>query len=314
LSLLSTPVNVSVLRALENEPLSLVELRRTVGSVPQTTMHKHLRHLSEAGIVVRRRQNQFPGNAEYALARSGSELISVARAARAWLADSPDGSLSLGENAANRAIKALAAGWSSNMIRAFAARPLSLTELNRLISTLTYPSLERRLGAMRYAGLLEARLGQGRATPYAATNWLRTAIGPLVSAANWERHRAASHSRPIDRIDVESAFLLTVPLLELPTDVSGMCRLSVELRNGGGEPSFAGVLVDIRDGQVVSCVSKLQGGVVGWASGSPISWFDAVLAQDFDGLEIGGHSGLVVTVLDRLRSSINLARKSRSCR
>ncbi len=43
------------------------------------------------------------------------------------------------------------------MLRALAAGSLSLTELDRLIGALSYPSLERRLVAMRLAGLVGAR-------------------------------------------------------------------------------------------------------------------------------------------------------------
>ena len=60
--------------------------------------------------------------------------------------NAPEGPLALGSSTAKSAIKALVEGWGTNMIRALAARPLSLTELNGLISGLSYPSLERRLG------------------------------------------------------------------------------------------------------------------------------------------------------------------------
>ena len=52
------------------------------------------------------------------------------------------------------------------MMRALAARPLSLTELDSLISDLSYPALERRLSSMRIAGLVEAQPSQrGRRPP-----------------------------------------------------------------------------------------------------------------------------------------------------
>ncbi len=64
-----------------------------------------------------------------------------------------------------------------------------------VISSLSYPSLERRLAAMRLAGLIEARPGNGRGTPYAVTDWLRRGIArwPPPSAGSGEtylRHRA----------------------------------------------------------------------------------------------------------------------------
>ena len=68
MSLLSLPLHVHVLRALEEEPLALIDLRRAVGSPPQTTMRGHLRSLTEAGILERRRESDFPGSVDYELA------------------------------------------------------------------------------------------------------------------------------------------------------------------------------------------------------------------------------------------------------
>ena len=47
------------------------------------------------------------------------------------------------------------------MMRALAARPMSLTELDSGITELSYPALERRLSSMRIAGLVEAQRERG---------------------------------------------------------------------------------------------------------------------------------------------------------
>ena len=49
LSLLSAPLNVHLLRALEEGPLALIDLRRAVGSPPQSTMRVYSRTLVEIG-------------------------------------------------------------------------------------------------------------------------------------------------------------------------------------------------------------------------------------------------------------------------
>lgn len=54
-------------------------------------------------------------------------------------------------------------------LRALGASPLSFTEFHRIITSLSYPSLGRRLGALRLAGLIEAGLPNCRSTSYLFT-------------------------------------------------------------------------------------------------------------------------------------------------
>jgi DNA-binding HxlR family transcriptional regulator len=299
LSLLSVPLNVDVLRTLEEEPKSLVDLRRAIGSPPQTTMRKQLRVLTEIGLLDRHRQSEFPAAVRYELRPAGRRIMKVAEVLQMWLEKSPEGPIPLGSTAAKSVIRTLVEGWSSTIVRALAARPLSLTDLNRLISTLNYPSLERRLGDLRYAGLIEPCPGQGRATPYAASTWLRRAVGPLATAARWEQAHLSSYATPIGRLDVEAAFLLVVPLITISSELSGRCRLAVVARKGG-KTDVAGVSVTIEEGRVVSCVARLHGEMTAWASGSSTSWIAAVIERDPRRLEVRGDSVAVSALLHGL--------------
>ena len=305
LSLLSAPLNVSILEALAEDSKPLVELRREVGSPPQTTLRKQLRALTEAGILSRQRPDHLPGRVSYELTTPGSELLRVANVLRAWLAASPDGSLPLGSVAAKSATKALVDGWSTTLLRALSARPFSLTELDRLISNLSYPSLERRLTAMRYAGQIRGcpKRDGGRGRHYTATDWLRRAAGPLVAAARWERRNVPEATAPVTRIDTEALFLLAIPLLRLPDRVSGACRLAMEVADGNGS-RLAGVVVGVGDGQVESCTARLDTSAAGWASGSAPAWLTAIAEQDTAQLEIGGDSQLVRALLDGLHDAL----------
>ncbi len=267
-------------------------------------MRSHLRCLTGAGILERRRQTQFPGSVDYELAPPGRDLLTVAAVLQAWLADSPQGPLALGSVAAKSSVKALSEGWSSAIIRAIAARPLSLTDLNRLISGFNYPSLERRLAAMRLAGLIEAQPGKARSTPYAASDWLRHAVGPLAAAARWERQFLPGETAPISRMDIECVFLLAVPLARVSPTAGGTCRLAVEIRGGGEEPTLAGVLVGVQEGRIVSCVSKLQGDADAWISGTVSSWINALIQQQIDGLDVGGRHELGWSLLEGLREAL----------
>jgi DNA-binding HxlR family transcriptional regulator len=308
LSILATPLNYDVLSALEQGPKPLMDLRRAAGSPPQTTMRGHLRALTEAGIVERHRQSEFPGSVDLELTKPGGDLLAVSRLLGAWLLRAPDGPLQLGAPAAKSAIKALIDGWSSGIVRVLAAKPHALTELSRVITNLSYPSLERRLGAMRLAGLIEPCASNGRGTPYRVGEWLRLATGPLAAAARWERQHLAEETASIRRLDVEAAFLLVLPLLSPPDEQSGECRLAVEMRTPEGELRLAGVMARVRDGEV-SCVARLQGDATAWISGSAAAWLRAVLEEDPQGLETGGDCELAIAVLEGLHEPLFCARQ-----
>lgn len=304
LSVLSVPLNVHILTALEEEECGLGDLGKAVGLPPASTMRAHLQTLSKLGALERRQEVGFPGAVNYGITSSGEKLLKVAQALQYWLQLAPDGPIGLGSPAAKSATKALVDGWSTTIVRAVAARPVSLTELDRLIPQLSYPSLERRLTAMRRVGLLERqRTGSGRGTPYKASAWLREAVTPLTAGIGWERRCLPDLSGAIRKIDVEAAFLLAVPLLDLPPHVSGSCRLALEMRNGP-DLGYAGVTVGVEEGRTVSCVARLEGQAGAWVAGTPLDWFGWVNGYDAGELEFGGDNALALALADGLRQAL----------
>jgi len=301
--MLATPLNVLLLRALAEGTSRQTDLRRAAGMPAQTTLRAHLRKLVESGALVKQRHDDFPGALELELTGAGRDLLGVMATLEAWLAAAPDGRLALGDPPAKAAIKALAEGWSSTILRALAAKPLSLTELDRVISSLNYPTLERRLGAMRLVGQIEARPGGGRGRPYAVTAWLRQGVAPIAAATYWEHRHRVGAAPPFGRLDAEAAFLLSVPLLQLPGKLSGSCRLAVEISNGR-KHTMAGVVVDAKAGRVVSCTTRLQGHPDAWTSGSPAAWLAALIDADPGALELGGDTSLARAVLDGLHRAL----------
>jgi len=307
LALLADPLNVFVLRALSTGPKRQVELRHESGSPAQSTLRAHLKRLEAIGAISKRRPNAFPGTLEYELAGPGTELLFVAAILERWLAGAPDGPIELGRDAARAATRALVDGWTTTIMRALAARPLSLTELDRVIAALNYPSLERRLGAMRLAGQIEARPANGRATPYGVTEWLRRGVAPLAAAARWERRHLPHAATAITRIDVEAALLLAVPLLRLDPDLSGSCRLAVEISEGRRH-SLAGVMVDVSLGRIASCATRLEGFPDAWICGPPAAWLAALIDGDTASLELGGDGSLARSLLHGLHRALFEAR------
>jgi DNA-binding HxlR family transcriptional regulator len=287
LTLLAVPLNVAVLKALDEKRLSLMELRRAAGSPPATTMRAHLRTLVRTGVVVKTRRNGFPGSLDFELGAPGVELLSVAKVLERWLGISPNEQLPLGSPPARNAIKALAEGWNTSMVRALCAKRLSLTELSGLITSVSYPSLERRVTAMRLADLIEPCPGGGRSTPYAVTEWLRRSVAPVAAAVRWERRFAGEVSPPLRRRDAEAVFLLALPLVRLGPETGGSCRLVVEHGRGEGQ-TLSGVTLGIREGQLASCVSRLEGQADTWAVGPVSAWLDAILDAEWSHLELGG--------------------------
>lgn len=305
LTLVSSSPNLEVLRMLAEGPQSLRDLMRRLGFPPRSTMRQYLRTLAELDAVKRLPRSEFPASVDYELTAAGRRLIRVSEALQAWLDRSPSGPMELGGMAAKSAVKSLVEGWGGNLVRILAVRPLALTELNSLIPRISYPSLERRLTAMRQVDLLEVHRGEGRTSPYEATEWLRRAAVPVVAAIAWERRYASEQTPDLGRLDVEAAFLLTLPLVKLEEPVSGRCRLGVELHEGP-RPIYAGVLVSLDRGEVAGCTPGLDSEAEAWAFGQPLDWLRQLSDASASELEFGGEAevakklteGLVCTLIE----------------
>jgi DNA-binding HxlR family transcriptional regulator len=307
LGLLAAPLNVQVLKALEPGSSALLDLRYATGSPPQSTMRLYMRTLTGLGAIERMPRREFPTSVDYAITDTGRGLLRVGEVLDEWLRRSPGGALELGSLEARNAIRPLIEGWSTNIVRALAGRSLSLTELDRLIPRVSYPSLERRLGAMRIVGLVDGHRVEGGSTPYCATEWLRRSVVPFIAAVAWERRFLAESAPPIGRLDIEAALLLAIPLLELPKSATGRCRLTVEVQRGGS-PAFAGVLVCLEEGEVISCAPNLDGEVEGWISGSPRAWLRRLGSGSGEELELGGDTALAEAILEALRRTASKPR------
>ena len=303
LSLLSTPRTCLILRALADGPKRQVELRRATGFPAQTTLRGQLKALEDAEVIHRHVRDPFPAVLEYELAEAGRELLPVIDALDRWLAAGPEGTFQLGSDASKAVVKALLESWTSTLLHALAESPRSLTELDRVVDVLSYPALERRLSEMRLAGQIEPLPAGRSGTPYAVSDWMRSAVAPLVAAARWEQRHPPPERAPIAPRDVEAAFLLAGALLRPPSDLSGACRLGVKLpgRSGAGP---AGILIEVRDGEVESCSAPPPDEHAASASGPPAAWFGAVIEGDPSELELGGDLGLAGALVESLHNAL----------
>lgn len=301
LTLIASPLSVPILRAHLDGPLRLPDLRERIGGAAQTTLRGQVGNLRGIGALERHVRGGMPYTVENELTDVGRGVLAVAEVVEAWLARAPQGALTLGSEPAKGAIRALVGGWGSTVLRALAARPLSLTELSSVIGDHSYPALERRLSAMRAARQIELKEGGERGgKPYGVTEWTRQAVAPIVAAGRCECEHLAGVTEPLSRIDVEAAFLLSVPLVALDITRSGLCLLAVDTsRVGDGKAAcrLAGVHVEMERGSVTSCRSRWEGEPQTWALGSISSWLDAILEGRLQRLRIGGEDRELATAM-----------------
>lgn len=291
LSLIAGPLSVPILRAHLDGPLRLPDLSERIGGAAQTTLRGQVGNLRGVGALERQVRSGMPYTVENELTDTGRGILSVAERVEAWLAQAPQGPIPLGSQPAKEAIRALIGGWGSTMLRALAARPLSLTELSSVIGDLSYPALERRLSAMRAARQVEPQPNRGHgAKPYGVTEWTRGAVVPIVAAGRCECEHLPELTEPLTRIDIEAAFLLVVPLVTLDAVYTGSCLLALDTGQARGEieSRIAGVYVEVEKGNVVSCVSRPERDPSTWALGTVEAWVDVILEGNLDRLRLGG--------------------------
>lgn len=303
LTILATPLNFMVLRALAQGPMRLAELRRATGLPAQTTLRGHLANLTELGVLDKQPATQVPHAVQNQLTPLGHGLLDVADRLQSWLGRAPDGPVSLESGAGKGIVKAFVDGWGSTIMRRLAARPMSLTELDRGIANLSYPALERRLSSMRMAGLIEAGATQASGTPYAVTDWARRGVAPLAEASKCEQVHMGKRAPPVTQEDIEAAFLLATPLVGLPTETTGSFQLEVEA-DPAGPRRQAGVLVTVDRGKVVACDSRLGPSPRDFAIGSPARWFSAIGDGTASLLRIGGNRRVAECVVAGLHAAL----------
>lgn len=292
LSLFANPLNTQVLRAHAEGPRRLGELQASIPWAPEATIRGAVANLQRAGALERRRADSARNALASKLTPAGEEMLEVSRVLEDWLARCPEGPIAIDEEHVKVVVKALAQGWSSALMRELAVSPLTLNELSGLVPGVSYPSLVRRISWMRASGQIQALPREPRGTPYVPSDWLRRAIAPLSVAGRCER-RHLEEAPPITDVEVEAAFLLTLPLLRLPRMARGRCLLGTRTdsaSNEGGEIALAGVTVDLAAGEIASMSLDLDRDPPTWAIGTPSDWLDAVIDGGCEGLRLGGAS------------------------
>jgi DNA-binding HxlR family transcriptional regulator len=254
-----------------------------------------------------KRPVEWAENREARITPAGREMLFVAAIAERWLRSGPGGGVDIETEQAETTIAALVGGWSSTIAHRLAAEPLTLPELARALDTTSREDVDAMVGAMKEAGLLEAQPSDGEGATYAVTDWLRESIAPLGAASRCERRHSAEETAPVAPQDVEASFLLTLPLLRLPIELAGRCRLVVELPESA-ERHVAGAMAHVEDGRIVSVSRCLEGGADASAVGTDRAWLEAVVEGMTEDLELGGEERLAHELLDSLHRRLFGAR------
>ena len=243
------------------------------------------------------------------MTEAGRCLLRIARLLDIWLARAPGAPIAADDGSATAAIKALAVGWGSTLLRWLAERPRSLTELEPLVDGIGYRRLERATKDLLSAGLVERVDAEGRLSPYAVTPWARESVAVLAAAVHWERREIPERGAPVTALEIEAGMLMALPLVQLSPDLSGTCELLMEVEAQGGD-RVGGAATRIAHGRPVWCspVPAQLPGETSWLRGNLWAWLQAVIRGEPSRLEAGGDPDLTHGLITALRKALLLRR------
>jgi hypothetical protein len=243
-----------------------------------------------------------PGRA-YRVTSGGRQALFVGFVAERWLQSAPQGPLPFESREAARAVVALAEGWSATVVHMLAREPMTLRELHGAVEGVGRRALKRHLAAMQRAGQVESHPGIDGEKIFAITDWLRAGIAPLIASARLERRDPKEGMEPIDALDVEAGFRLSLPLLELPRELSGSCRMGLNLEEDESA-CLTGVTARVEQGRVVSCRAGLDEKADAWTAASAGDWLDTLIEPDAKRVRTGGDRWLARALLDGLHRTL----------
>jgi DNA-binding transcriptional ArsR family regulator len=250
--------------------------------------------------VLRRSQGLIGPRTSMRTTSKGEEFLFVAATIERWLRNCPLRPLELGPRGA-LALAPLVCSWSATITHALAAEPLTMDELARIVGHLDHDTVVAHVEPMERSAQVEALPGGGE-TRYALTEWGREGIAPIVAAVRYELRYPEDDVLPPDVFDVEASFQMALPLVKLPAELRGSCRLGVEV--AGEEPMVAGSTVNVERGSVLASTALLDRDPETWATGSPLDWCEDVVNPASGQLQAGGDVDLAVALVQALHERL----------
>ena len=296
LLVLSDSLNLAVLRQLRDGPLMASELLDELRA-SRATRFKRLLQLEELGLIVREKHSGWPPPTYCRLSEAGRGLLAVAERFEVWFARRQwrQGG---GEIERARAIKALASGWCSTLVRWLAEGPRSATELEALTPPETsHHDVKRALSALSESGLAE-RLPRriGRRHPYSLTPSGRETAAPLAAAIHWERGLLWEPDPAREALAAETLLYMAAPLVAMPLEIEGACTMLIE--------DEGGISAAIADGRVVAGLPITTGDVKAEALGTGRDWLTVLATGTLGPLETRGDDKLIALLVLALHQVI----------
>lgn len=301
LVLLGTPRVVGILECLAEGARDRQALRGAADFPPPSTLRSLLRVLEEGNVIAKRKLSDFPGTLEYELTAAGHDLLTVAAPLRHWLAEAPGSPLELGGNRAKAAIKGFVEGWNATILIKLSVGPLSLTELDKRVTTASYSTIERALETMRLAGELDVGEREPRGAPYSLNDWTRRGFVPLAHAVRWEHRHAPAGVDPVQHLDLESACAILSPLLDIPAGLYGRVEMAAAPPSRNGHDGRLRGTLAVESGRLSFGAVDPDSQPDAWASASIDDWFAILTDGDTGGLKLNGEQELVQEILFALR-------------
>jgi hypothetical protein len=132
---------------------------------------------------------------------------------------------------------------------------------------------------------------------------MRRGIAPVIASARLERRKPSERMTPIDVLDVEAGFRCALAVSELPKQLSGVCRLRLNLEREG-TTHLTGVTAEVDSGRVVACDLDIARRADAWAIGSVEDWLDTVIEPDVDSVRTGSSRWLTEALLGALHEAL----------
>jgi hypothetical protein len=247
-------------------------------------------------------EGEIDPDAQLGITSAGRELVNVIGVFTSWVRQCPAGPMDF-DLGARPSAQALLGGWAPAVVHAFAAEPLTVAEASERVGVLGPDVTAERVEAMAEHGLLEVR-SRGAEPSYAASDWLRRGIAPIVAAMRMDGiHALAGDPAPVAVADVEAVFRLALPLLRLPAEAAGSCALAVGL-----EPEVAeepvGVTVRVEEGRVASLEPGVDPGADAMASAPAVDWLDTLVEIDVDRVQKTGNHRLAGLLVEELHETL----------
>ncbi|HEY5815834.1 MAG TPA: hypothetical protein VIS95_05780 [Solirubrobacterales bacterium] len=238
----------------------------------------------------------------YQVSAGGQEALYAGFVVERWLQSAPHGPLDFDGKEAENAVASLAEAWSATVVHALAREPLTFVELEKMVEDVGRRELKRHMRAMDDARQIESLPGGGEPL-YALTDWMRSGIAPLIASARLERRNPMEGMAPIEALDVEAGFRLSLPLVEMPKELTGLCSMGLNLAEDESEP-LTGVTARIEEGRVVAVTSGLDRKANAWAAASATQWLDTVIEPDAKHVRSGGDCWLAEAAVEALHRAL----------